>query len=108
MLEPVDDDRRRRAILAEMARLGPTLPGSISERMTRCNTEGCRCNAEPPRLHGPYITWSHRQGGRQVNQTISVDRAARLRPLIEADRKLHQLVRELEVLALSGIDDVFG
>jgi hypothetical protein len=101
------DDRRRQAILTEIARLGPTLPGSIGERMTRCHTEGCRCRADPPHLHGPYITWSHRRDGRQVNRTVSKDQAGRLRPLIEADRKLHQLVRELEALTIDGIDDLF-
>ena len=36
MLEGVSADQRRTAILAEIAALGPVLPGSITQRATRC------------------------------------------------------------------------
>lgn len=36
-------ERRRGRIVAEIAELGPPLPGSLVERRTRCGTEGCRC-----------------------------------------------------------------
>ena len=41
--------------------------------------------------------------GRQVARSISVEQAARLQPLIDADRRLHKLVRELEAFSLGGI-----
>jgi hypothetical protein len=99
----VDGERRRRAILAEIAAIGPVLPGCIIERRTRCQTSGCRCRAEPPELHGPYLTWTHREEGRQVTRTISPEVAERLRPLIDNDRRLRQLVTELEQLTATSI-----
>ncbi|HUY06692.1 MAG TPA: DUF6788 family protein [Acidimicrobiales bacterium] len=89
---------QRRAILREIAALGPVLPGSITERLTRCQTEGCHCRADPPQLHGPYFVWTHRSGGRQITTSITSEEADLLRPLIAEDRRLHRLVHELETL----------
>ncbi|HVB05911.1 MAG TPA: DUF6788 family protein [Acidimicrobiales bacterium] len=89
---------RRGAILAEIAEIGPVVPGSLVARMTRCQNPGCHCNADPPELHGPYWTWSHRRGGRQVTTNVSAEEAERLRPLIAADRRLHELLHQLETL----------
>ena len=101
-------DQRRQEILAEMARLWPVLPGSVVERSTRCQSPGCHCRADPPRLHGPYPTWMRQEDGHQVTRTLSGDQADRLRPLVAADRRLRELVRELEALALSEVDDLLG
>ena len=100
--------QRRQEILAEMAGLGVVLPGSLVERSTRCQRSGCHCRADPPRLHGPYPTWMRQEGGHQVTRTLSPEQAERLRPLVAADRRLRQLVKELEALALSEVEDLLG
>lgn len=94
----MDTEQRRRAILAELLAIGPVATGSIVERMTRCQRSGCHCRADPPTLHGPYPTWLHTVAGRRVTRTLTEEQAARLRPLIDADRRLHRLVHELEIL----------
>jgi hypothetical protein len=48
------------------------------------------------------------EGGHQVTKTLSDEQAERLRPLVAADRRLRELVRELEALALSELDDLLG
>ena len=101
-------DPRRQALAAEIAALPPALPGSLTERLTRCQTEGCHCRAEPAVLHGPYWAWAHRHDGRQVTRAITADQAERLRPFIDADRKLHDLVRQLEDLAVNDVDRLIG
>ncbi len=103
MLEDMGGDKRR-AILAEIEALGPVLAGCIIERSTRCQTEGCHCRAEPPRLHGPYPTWTHREGGRQVTKTLSVEQADALRPFLARDRRLH----ELEAASIDLIEQAEG
>jgi hypothetical protein len=95
--------QRRAAIVAEIKVIGPVLPGSIVERSTRCQRSGCHCRADPPRLHGPYATWMHQEGGRQVTKTLSHQEAERLRPLVAADRRLRALVAELEALTVSEL-----
>jgi hypothetical protein len=102
------NEKRARAILAEIAALGPVVPGCIIERTTRCQTQGCRCRADVPELHGPYPTWTRRVGGRQVTRTVSAEEATRLRPLIEANRRLHELVRELEALSAASVEETLG
>ena len=48
------------AQIAELAQAGFILPGTLTERMTRCGYPRCRCRADPPRLHGPYHQWTAR------------------------------------------------
>jgi hypothetical protein len=104
MLEQVRDSQRRAAIAAEIAALGPVVPGTISERSTRCGGAGCHCRADPPVLHGPYPTWTHQEGGRQVTRTLSAEEAEALRPSIESNRRLHQLVKELESISIAEFE----
>jgi len=108
MLEHVGALQRRREILAEIARLGVVLPGSLVERSTRCQSPGCHCHGDPPRLHGPYPTWMHQDGDHQVTKTLSSQQAERLAPLLAADRRLRQLIKELEALGVSEVDDLLG
>jgi len=51
---------RAARIAADLAAVGFALPGTLTERMTRCGHPGCRCHADPPRLHGPYHQWTAR------------------------------------------------
>ncbi len=37
--------------LARLARSGDVLPGTITERRTRCGKPSCACPHDPPRLH---------------------------------------------------------
>ena len=55
-------------------------------------------------LHGPYPTWTHQQGGRQVTKTLSAQEAAHLGPAIAANRRLHELVKELETLSIAHFE----
>jgi len=104
MLEQVRDTSRRAAIAAEIAGLGAVVPGTISERRTRCAGAGCHCRADPTVLHGPYPTWTHQEAGRQVTKTLSQEQAEALRPSIESNRRLHELVKELEAISIAEFE----
>ena len=94
---------RRAKITAEIAALGLPLPGSLVERRTRCGNHGCRCHADPPKLHGPYLTWTRKVDNKTVTRTLDPEQAERLRPLIDNARRLRELISELETLALGHI-----
>jgi hypothetical protein len=98
-------ERRQREIGAQIAALGLPLPGSLVERRTRCGNPGCRCHADPPQLHGPYLTWTRKVDNKTVTRTLSPEQADRLRPLLDNARRLRELVSELETLAVSNIID---
>jgi hypothetical protein len=103
-LTPRRLQRRRAQITAEIAALGPPLPGSLVERRTRCGNPGCRCHADPPQLHGPYLSWTRKVNNRTVTRTLSTDQADRYRALIDNARRLRQLVAELENLAVQQVE----
>lgn len=96
--------RRQRQISDQIAALGLPLPGSLVERRTRCGNPGCRCHADPPHLHGPYLTWTRKVDNKTITRTLNTEQADCLRPLLDNARRLRELVSELEALALSNID----
>ena len=95
-----DPARRHQQIQAELARIGITLPGSLTSRTTRCQRPGCHCHASPPVLHGPYPTWTRKAGARSITKTLTPEEADRLRPYFAAHRRLRQLITELEALSI--------
>jgi hypothetical protein len=95
-------------ILTELAHIGPVLPGSITDRRTRCQRSGCHCRAEPAVLHGPYRTWTWRPSGVPVTKTLTEEESERLAPYSVAHHRLRQLVSELEQVSLELIEQSEG
>ena len=62
--------------------VGFALPGTLTERMTRCGHPTCRCHADPPRLHGPYHQWTRKIGGKTVTRILTDDQLADYQPLV--------------------------
>ena len=96
--------RRRDTLAAEIAALGWTLPGSLTERFTRCGNLSCRCRADPPQLHGPYPTWTRKVHNKTVTRTLTAEQAERYRPWFDNARRLRELLTELEALSLQSAD----
>ena len=75
---------RAAAITAEittrLADLAYALPGTAAGRLTRCGHPGCRCHADPPRLHGPYHQWTRKIGGKTVTRLLTDDQLADYQP----------------------------
>lgn len=94
------DERARQHLADAIAEVGYTLPGSIVIRHMRCGKPGCRCKADPPQLHGPYISWTRRVEGKTVTRLLSPDQLARYQPWFDNARRLHELTAELEALSL--------
>src|SRR5260370_1218284 len=66
-----DQARQIAAELAAIAATGMVLPGSITQRRTRCGRHGCACRADPPKLHGPYWQWTRKTVGRPGCRSLS-------------------------------------
>lgn len=96
---------RQRQIIKEIASLDLALPGSVEHRRTRCGQPGCRCHAEPPALHGPYIVWTRKVDGKTVSRTLSKDQLAAYQPWLDNNRRLRQLVSELHDLTVEIVED---
>lgn len=94
--------------IAGVARSGLALPGTLTERRTRCGRAGCRCGADPPRLHGPYWSWTRKVANKTQTRYLSEDEVHDYQAYFDNAKRLRALVAELETLSLSVIGDEPG
>jgi hypothetical protein len=101
-------EQRRRSLASEIAQIagaGTLLPGTLLVRMMGCGKPGCRCKADPPRLHGPYIQWTRKVGGRTRTRRLTPEELERYQPWFDNARRLRDLVAELETLCLHAASE---
>src|SRR5215468_10904042 len=94
----------RDRIAAELAATGYALPGTLTVRAYACGKPGCRCHADPPRLHGPYAEWTRKIAGKTVTRRLTPAELAEYQPLFDNARKLRALLAELQDLTLEIIE----
>jgi len=92
------------AELAAIAATGMVLPGSITQRRTRCGRTGCGCHADPPRLHGPYWQWTRKVAAKTVCRWLGADQHDDYQPWIDNDRRLRELLTRLEALGAAALE----
>jgi hypothetical protein len=105
-MEPSPDQQAARdRIAAELAAAGFALPGTLVVRAYACGKPGCRCRADPPRLHGPYAEWTRKIAGKTVTRRLSPEQLAEYQPLFDNAKKLRTLLAELQDLTLQIIEE---
>jgi hypothetical protein len=92
------------AEFAAIAATGMVLPGSITQRRTRCGRANCGCHADPPRLHGPYWQWTRKIAAKTICRWLSADQHRDYAPWIDNDRRLRELLTRLEALGAAAFD----
>jgi hypothetical protein len=95
-------------IARQLAEIGFVLPGSLVSRTTTCGKPGCRCQADPPQLHGPYLSWTRTVGGKTVTRQITPQQQRRYQAWFDNARRLRALVTELEDLSVQAIEQAEG
>ena len=93
-------DRIRRSLAA----VGFVLPGTLTERQTRCGRANCRCQGDPPQLHGPYHQWTRKVDAKTATRIMNDQQLADYGPWFDNERRLRSLVGELEALGLSIVE----
>jgi hypothetical protein len=83
-------------LAAEIASIGFISPGSLVSRYTSCGKPGCRCQADPPRRHGPYYQWSRAVEGKTVSRRLTESEADLYRGWIANRRRIEQLIAQME------------
>jgi len=83
---------------AQLTGLDYALPGTLARRFMRCGKTNCRCKADPPTLHGPYLHWTRTVAGKTVTRSLTPDQARRIRDLLG----------ELEARSLRAFEDAEG
>ena len=109
MTEPGAAQRRAHArISASLGEIGFALPGSLVWRSTTCGRAGCRCQGDPPVLHGAYLTWTRAVAGKTVTRKITEEQQHRYQAWFDNARRLRELVTELEALSLRAFEQAGG
>lgn len=97
--------RAQRRIAGQLAELGFVLPGSVTTRLARCGKTNCRCHADPPALHGPYISWTRKVNNKTVTRVLTDEQLRDYQPWFDNARRLKDLSAELEALSLEAVED---
>lgn len=87
-----------------LAKVGFVLPGTLTERLTRCGRANCHCHADPPQLHGPYHQWTRKVDNKTVTRLFSDEQLGDYGPWFDNERRLRQLVAHLEGLSLAVVE----
>ena len=101
-------EQQRLKLAREIAQIDAALPGSLVVRSTRCGKPTCRCKADPPQLHGPYIQWTRKINGTTHTRLLTPEQHARYQPWFENAHRLRQLLAELEELSLQAANHAEG
>lgn len=89
-------EARLRQLAAELAQIGFISPGSLVVRETSCGKPGCRCQADPPRRHGPYHQWSRAVAGKTISRRLTEPQAELYRTWIANRKRLEAIIAEME------------
>jgi hypothetical protein len=107
-LRTMEPTKRQRAaierIQAELGSIGPSLPGSVVVRTGRCGKPACKCHGDPPRLHGPFRSWTRKIAGKTVTRLLTEDQLDEYQAYFDNHKRLKELVHDLEDLSLTIVD----
>ena len=90
------EQRKIEQIKQKLLKLGPMLPGSISEQWNVCGTPGCKCkNKERPIKHGPYYQLSFSVKGKSSSFFVKKQDLAEAHKRIQRYKQFRKLNMEL-------------
>jgi hypothetical protein len=94
------DEKRYEELKRSVLGVGPFRRGSVVRRFMPCGKPGCRCQADPPRLHGPYYQWTRKLAGKTVTVRLTEQEAELLGEWIANGRRLDQLLADMDQVCL--------
>lgn len=95
---------RYRKLAAQLADVGYIAAGSITRRHTRCANAGCRCHAEPPKMHGPYWQWTAKIDGKTITRRLNKTEADLYQEWIANDRQLRAIITQMREVAAKATE----
>jgi hypothetical protein len=90
------DQARYDTLKRAIADLGYFRYGSLLRRFMPCGKPGCRCQATPPRLHGPYYQWTRKVRGKTVTVRLTQPEAKCLETWIANGRRLDRILAQMQ------------
>jgi hypothetical protein len=103
MANTASDARRLAGYEAELKRLSAQLAdigfisaGSLVQRYTTCGNPVCRCQADPPQLHGPYWQWSTAVAGKTITRRVADEQVPLYQAWIANRRRLREIIADIQ------------
>ena len=93
------DEKRFETLKASLADLGPIRRGTVLRRLRRCGRPACRCQADPPQLHGPYYEWTRKVKGKTVSVSVTEEQARLMKQWIANARQLDKIVADMQLVS---------
>jgi hypothetical protein len=89
---------------AQIAQVGFVCSGSVVRRYMPCGKPGCRCQADPPKLHGPYWQYTHKVDGKTITRRLTPDQARLYQQWIANRRRIGQLLVQMEQVSAQAAE----
>ena len=99
-------ETRYQALKENLLTVGYIRPGSLVRRFMPCGKKGCRCQGDPPILHGPYYQWTRKVRGKTVTIRLSQAQAQQCDDWLRNHRRFKKIVRQMETLSLKETDRI--
>jgi hypothetical protein len=90
------DQQRYEELKRSLAKIGYFRYGSLVRRFMPCGKRGCRCQASPPELHGPYHQWTRKVAGKTVTVRLAKQEAKLFAAWIATGRRLDRTLAQME------------
>lgn len=103
---PTADQKRYEKLKRSIATLGYFRYGSLVRRFMPCGKPGCRCQASPPELHGPYYQWTRKVAGKTVTVRLTKQEAETLKTWIDNGRRLDRVLAQMQRVSLRVTDRI--
>ena len=91
---------------AELGKIGVVLRGTVVERYMPCGKKGCRCQAQPPALHGPYYQWTMKVDGKTKTVRLTPQEAQVYQAWIANGRRLNNVLAEWENIGIQAVREI--
>jgi len=95
---------RYEQLKSQLADIGWIRRGSLTERYMPCGTKTCRCNANPPQLHGPYYQYKRVINGKTHSIRVTRQQADLIQGWINNGRHLNDIIKTMEQIAHEHTD----
>jgi hypothetical protein len=92
--------QQHRKLARRLGQIGPILKGSVVAQYTRCGKVNCKCENDPPQLHGPYWQWSTAINGKTVSRRLREEEVPFYLECVENRKQVEALLADMHNLAL--------
>lgn len=100
MAKTLDDyEDQLKALGSQLAQVGFMTKGSVVRRHTTCGNAGCRCQGDPPALHGPYWQWSTAVKGKTITRRITEKQAMLYKEWAANRHRALRILAEIEEIS---------